>query len=79
MLLTARQPPKHFTPKHMPRNRHFKQRQSNRLHYMILQEQAEIEAQRLRDENEQAAATLKNQLAALEAKTPSDTREVRNR
>ena len=60
----------------MPRNRHFKQRQSNRLHFIMMQEQAEIEAQRLRDENEQAAVTLENQLAALDAPTPSDQAEV---
>jgi hypothetical protein len=42
----------------------------------MMQEQAEIEAQRLRDENEQAAVTLENQLAALDAPTPSDQAEV---
>jgi hypothetical protein len=38
--------------------RTFKERNSNRINFMILQEQAEIEAQRLRDENDQARNTL---------------------
>jgi hypothetical protein len=46
-------------------SRPFKQRQSDRLHYLIIQE--EIEAQRLRDEQEEAEARLQNQLDALEA------------
>jgi hypothetical protein len=46
-------------------SRPFKTRQSDRLHYLIIQE--EIESQRLRDEQEQAEARLQNQLDALEA------------
>ena len=38
--------------------RHFKQRQSARLNYEIYREQAEIEAQRLLDQNDQARNTL---------------------
>jgi hypothetical protein len=46
---------------------------------MQLQEQAalELEADRLRDQNDQAAATLGNQLATFEAPNPNDAkREV---
>ena len=59
--------------------RNSKLRQSRRLHYMQLQEQAalELEADRLRDQNDQAAATLGNQLATFEAPNPNDAkREV---
>ena len=42
----------------MSRHRSFKERNSNRINFMILHEQAEIEAQRLRYENDQAGNTL---------------------
>jgi hypothetical protein len=47
----------------MRRNRHFKQRQSNRIDYMIMQEQA---ADQLRREQEQAEVRLQNELDALD-------------
>ena len=49
----------------MSRHRSFKQRQSARLHYAIMQE--EIEMQRLQDQNQQAEAQLQNELDGLQA------------
>ena len=45
-------------------SRHFKQRQSNRLNYAIMREQAE---EQMRRDQEQAEARLQNELDALEA------------
>ena len=47
----------------MSHHRSFKQRQSARLHYAIMQE--EIEMQRLQDQNQQAEAQLQNELDGL--------------
>jgi len=58
----------------MSRNRHFKQRQSNRIEYMI---QQELAAEKLRNEQLEAEAKLQNQLDTLDTiATPNDSVEV---
>jgi len=58
----------------MSRNRHFKQRQARRLDYMI---QAELTAEKLRQEQLEAEARLQNQLDTLDSiATPNDSAEV---
>lgn len=51
-------------------HRHFKERQSRRLNWIIQQELAE---QRLREEQEQADAQLSNQLRTLSPIKPNDS------
>ena len=53
-------------------HRHFKQRQSRRLNWMIQQELAD---QRMRDEKEQVEAAVSNQLDTLNSPTPNDKNE----
>jgi hypothetical protein len=49
--------------------RNFKERQSRRLNWMIQQELAE---QRLREDTEQAEATISNQSDTFDSPTPDD-------
>lgn len=61
------------------RRRDFKQRQSRRLNWMIQQEQADIEAQRLRDEKEQVQDGLGRLIRwaeDTESQNSKDMREV---
>ena len=53
-------------------HRHFKERQSRRLNWMIQQELAD---QRMRDEKEQVEAAVSNQLDTLNSPTPNDKNE----
>lgn len=53
-------------------HRHFKERQSRRLNWMIQQELAD---QRLRDEKEQTEASLSHQLDTFDSPTPNDNDE----
>ena len=58
----------------MSRDRHFKQRQARRLDYMI---QAELTAEKLRQEQLEAGAKLQAQLDTLDSiATPNDSKEV---
>ncbi len=52
--------------------RNFKDRQSRRLNWMIQQELAE---QRLREDTEQAEATISNQFDTFDSPTPYDKDE----
>ena len=58
------------------KNRHFKERQSRRLNWMIQQELAE---QRLQEEQEQAEAALSNQLDTFDSASPNDKDEEAGR
>lgn len=57
----------------MSRNRNFKQRQANRIDFMIMQEQA---ADQMRRDQEQAEARLQNQLETLDCGNTNNTVEV---
>jgi hypothetical protein len=58
----------------MSNHRHFKQRQARRLDYMM---QAELAAEKLRQEQLEAEARLQNQLDTLDSiATPNDSVEV---
>lgn len=57
----------------MSRNRNFKQRQANRIDFMIMQEHA---ADQMRRDQEQAAARLQNQLETLDCGNTNNTVEV---
>ena len=58
----------------MSKHRHFKQRQARRLDYMI---QAELAAEKLRQEQTEAEAKLQAQLDTLDSiATPNDSMEV---
>lgn len=58
----------------MKPHRHFKQRQARRLDYMM---QAELAAEKLRQEQLEAEARLQNQLDTLDSiATPNDSMEV---
>lgn len=60
-------------------HRHFKERQSRRLNWIIQQEQADIEAQRLRDEKEQVQDGLGRLIRwaeDTESQNSKDMREV---
>lgn len=58
----------------MSKHRHFKQRQARRLDYMM---QAELAAEKLRQEQLEAEARLQAQLDTLDSiATPNDSMEV---
>lgn len=57
----------------MSRNRSFKERQTNRIDYIIMQEQA---AEQMRQAQEQAEIRLQNELDALNCGNPNNTLEV---
>jgi hypothetical protein len=59
----------------MSRNRHFKQRQANRIDFMIMQENADREILRLRDQNERAMTILSQELNKLDDQTTNQKNE----